>query len=96
MKARIEEVDSLHEAHVYEARVDDLREVADYAQKRADMGLQGSKDMWYAATVPAFIIQKFCNEKGIAWKEFMRNQSIQTYFLNSEYAAPFRVHKGTI
>lgn len=96
MKARIEEIDSLHEAHVYEARVDDLREVADHAQNMANAGLQGSKDMWYAATVPAFIIQKFCNEKGIAWKEFMRNQSIQTYFLNSDYAAPFRVHKGII
>jgi hypothetical protein len=96
MKARIEQVDDLHEAHIYEARVSDLKEVADYAQKRADMGLQGSKDMWLAATVPTFIIQKFCNEKGIAWKEFMRNGSLQTYFLNSEYAEPFRVHKGRI
>jgi hypothetical protein len=96
MKARIEDIDNVHEAHVCEARVDDLKEVADYAQARANAGLQGSKDMWFAATVPAFIIQKFCNEKGVAWKEFMRNESMQTYFLNSEYAAPFRVHKGTI
>lgn len=96
MKARIEEVDNLHEAHVYEARVSDLKEVADWTQKRANDGLVGTKDMWFAASVPAFVIQKFCNEKGIAWKTFMRNESLQTYFLNSDYAAPFRVRKGII
>jgi hypothetical protein len=96
MKARVEEISNTHEAIIYEAKIDDLKEVSDWAQKRADAGLQGSKDMWYAATVPAFIIHKFCHEKGIAWKEFMRNEGIQTSFLNSDYAAPFRVHKGTI
>lgn len=32
MRARIEEVDRHHEAHIYEADMDDLREVADHCK----------------------------------------------------------------
>ena len=32
MRARIEQVDDLHEAHVYEANMDDLHAVADHCK----------------------------------------------------------------
>lgn len=33
MRVRIEEVDSTHEAHVYEANMDDLHAVADHCKR---------------------------------------------------------------
>jgi len=33
MRARIEEISSTHEAHVYEANLDDLKSVADHCKR---------------------------------------------------------------
>ena len=96
MKASQVQVDSGHEAHVYEAKTDDLRSVADYARGRQDAGIHGDKDFKLAATVPVFIIHEFLNHKGLTWKEFMRDEKLQTWFLDSDYAKPFRVWKGRI
>lgn len=96
MKATIQAVDSSHDVHLYKAELSDIKEVADYAKSMQNAGHVGNKDVWFAASVPAFILQKFLNEKKITFARFMRDQALQTHFLNSDYAAPFRVHKGKI
>lgn len=48
-------------------------------------------DVVMLAEVPAEVLEKYCNERGIAWMEFMRSNDLQTDFINSEYARPFRV-----
>lgn len=50
-----------------------------------------SGDVVMLAEVPAEVLEKYCNERGVAWTEFMRSRDMQTEFINSEYARPFRV-----
>ena len=95
MKASIEQVDSLHEAHIYEAKLSDLREVESFCKKQSDVQKAGT-DFKHAATVPAWVIQKFCNERGVTFKELMRSSLMTNYFLDSEYCAPWRIWKGKI
>lgn len=96
MKATIQNIDTKNDAYVYETKISDIKAVADFAQDRANAGLLGDKDFKHAASVPAFIIQKYCDDKGIVWREFMNNQAMINSFLDSEYCTPFRIWKGRI
>jgi len=46
--------------------------------------------------VPAFIIQKYINENGVTFAEFMRNPSHATRLLNDPQYSGFRVAKGRV
>jgi hypothetical protein len=46
------------------------------------------------ATVPGEFIEHWCHVRGITFAAFMRDETIQTEFINSDFAKPFRVWKG--
>lgn len=56
MRARIEQIDDSHEAHIYEASMDDLHAVADHCKALQSAGLTGDRDMRALMTVPAIIV----------------------------------------
>jgi hypothetical protein len=57
-------------------------------------GQATANDVYELATIPGEFIEHWCAVNGIAWADFMSNPSIQTDFINSEFAKPFRVWKG--
>lgn len=57
MRARVEQVDDLHEAHVYSESLDDLRAVADQCKAFERSGLATDKEMRPLMTVPAILVQ---------------------------------------
>jgi hypothetical protein len=59
MRARIERVDDLHDAYVYEQSMDDLHAIADYCKARQNSdirGATGDKDMRMLAEIPGIIV----------------------------------------
>ena len=96
MKASIHNIDATKDAYVYEAQVSDIKAVADFAKDRANCGLIGDPDFKHAASVPAFIIHKYCDDRGMQWREFMNDQKLINQFLDSEYCKPFRIWQGRI
>lgn len=96
MRASVHNIDATKDAYVYEAKISDIKAVADFAQDRANAGLLGDKDFKHAASVPAFVIHKYCDDRGISWRDFMNNQAMVNQFLDSEYCTPFRIWKGRI
>lgn len=48
-------------------------------------------DMVMLGEVPGEVVEKYCNERGIPFASFIRSTELQTEFINSEYARPFRV-----
>jgi hypothetical protein len=50
--------------------------------------------MYELATVPGEFIEHWCHVNGVAWRDFMTSQTVQTDFINSDFAKPFRVWKG--
>lgn len=73
MHARIEAIDATHEAHIYEANMDDLRAVVDHCKALESAGDTGDRDFRKLAVIPGIIIQQYMNDNGVSYPEFMRN-----------------------
>lgn len=76
--------------------VESLQYVADHCKSLREAGETGSQDMRLLGVVPRFMIEMYCNDKGISFGEFMRNPEIQTRMLNDPALAAFRVHEGRV
>lgn len=76
--------------------LDNLRVVSDHCQRLRSSGLTGDKDMRVLAHVPGFMIEKWCNDHGITFAAFMRDNEIQTKMLNDPDMKAFRVYEGRV
>jgi hypothetical protein len=82
--------------------LDALRAVADHCKGLQSSGLTkltklpGEMEVRHLATIPGFIVEKWCNDHGIAFDEFMRDPSIQTRMLNDPELRYFRVSPGRV
>ena len=73
------------------ADMDQMRELERHCDALSAHKQNTTGDVVMLAEVPAEVLEKYCNECGIEWSDFMRSRDIQTEFINSEYARPFRV-----
>lgn len=96
MRARIEQLDAAHDVHVYEADHSDLKAVADHCAGLRGVGATGSSDMKHVARVPAILVQKYINDNGITFAEFMRDPKHAERFLADPAIAHFRVWEGKV
>jgi hypothetical protein len=96
MRARIEQVDPHHEAHIYEESMTDLHAVADHCKALSSAGLTGDKEMRHLATIPGILIQQYCNDNGVTFAQFMRQPEHANRMLNDPALSAFRIHKGRV
>lgn len=96
MKFELETVDDHHVAAIHRADMADLRMVADHCQNLRSLGEVGSKDMKHVATIPAFIVQKYINDNGITFAEFMREPKHANAMLADPALQAFRVWEGRV
>lgn len=59
-------------------------------------GAGNGKDEKLAMSVDGWVINDWCVKKGIAWAEFMRNQRLQTQFIEDPDNAAFRIWTGKL
>lgn len=83
-------------AAIHEASMDDLKMVAEHCGALRSAGFTGSKDMKLAARVPGFFVQKYLNDNGITFAEFMRDNKHVDRFLADPALAHFRVWQGRV
>lgn len=76
--------------------LDNLRVVSDHCQRLRSSGLTGDADMKVLAHVPGFMIEKWCNDHGVTFAEFMRDRAIQAKMLNDPDMRAFRVYEGRV
>ncbi len=74
----------------------DLQLVADHCANLRAIGDTGSKDMKLAASVPGIFIQKYLNDHGVTFAEFMRTPQHVDRLLNDPALAHFRVWQGRV
>lgn len=96
MKFRLEQVDDQHVAAVHEANMDDLQIVADHCAALRGVGATGSSEMKHVASVPAIIVQKYINDNGITFAEFMREPKHADRLLADPALSAFRVWTGRV
>jgi hypothetical protein len=78
------------------ADLDELRAVADHCKRLQSSGLVGDREVRHLATIPAFIVEKWLNDHGITFQEFMNDSRLQTRMLNDPALAYFRVAPGRV
>jgi len=78
------------------ADMDHLRGIADYCKARQNEGLTGSKDMPHLAEYPAEVVEKYCNDAGITFAEWMQNPAHAQVMLRDPALAHFRINPMTI
>lgn len=80
--------------------MDALRAVADHCKALQSCGLTrlrqlpGELDVRVLAEVPGIIVEKWCNDHGIAFDEFMRDPSVQKRMLDDPELRAFRIWPG--
>ena len=53
-------------------------------------------EMYYAGTIPNVVVEKYCTDKGITFREFMMNPVHHRRILNDPDFAKLRVWKGQL
>jgi len=81
---------------IAEAPMADLHAVADHCKALHNEGFTGDGDVKVLAHVPAIVIEKWLNDHGITFAEFMRDRSVRARMLNDPALAAFRVWKGKV
>lgn len=56
------------------ARSQDCTPIAEYAKAQHNAGCFGSSEVKHAARLPNVIVEKYCNDNGITFEEFMQNE----------------------
>lgn len=74
----------------------DLDPIMDQTGKLREMGHVGGSDMKHAASLPKVLIERYCNEKGITFEEWMREPKHVKAMLNDPQNEPFRIWKGRV
>lgn len=77
-------------------RFQDCTPIAEYAKAMHREGYHGSNEMKFAGTIPYVFIEKYCNDKGVAFHEFMSNKEHIRAVLNDPALADFRIWKGRL
>lgn len=74
----------------------DCTPYAERAQAMQAAGLHGSRDMRLAASVPAVLVERYCNQAGIDMAEFNSSKDHKRRLLNDPALAAFRIWPGRI
>ena len=74
----------------------DCTPYAERAQAMQAAGLHGSKDMRLAASVPAVLVERYCNQAGIDMAEFNSSHDHKKRLLNDPALAAFRIWPGRV
>lgn len=89
---------SLHveDGNVISQTSQDCTPIAEFAKAQHNAGYHGSSEVKHAASIPLVIVEKYCNENGVSFPEFMANPAhIRRVVMNPDNAA-FRIWPGKI
>jgi hypothetical protein len=76
--------------------IQDCTSILERAKAMHNEGLHGSKDMRLAASVPMVVIEKWCNDNGVAYEELGRSNELKRRMLNDPAISAFRVWGGRV
>lgn len=81
---------------LYVGRTQDCTTIAEYAKALHNEGHHGSSEMRHAAKIPLVIVEKYCNERGITFEQFMNDDAHLKAVVENPDNAMFRIWKGRI
>lgn len=84
------------ENRLYIGRSQDCTMIAEYAKALHNEGHHGSSEMRHAAKIPLVIVEKYCNERGITFEEFMGDEKHLKHVVENPDNKMFRIWTGRI
>ncbi|MGE5452430.1 MAG: hypothetical protein ACM3VZ_11390 [Acidobacteriota bacterium] len=87
---------ALQDGALITGTVQDCVPIAEAAKAKHNAGSFGSSEMKHAASIPMVMIEKYCNERGVTFHDFMKDKAHIRYMLNDPNLAMFRIWKGKV
>lgn len=78
------------------SRSQDVTEHLKATKELSAEGFGNGKDGKLAASIPKVIVEKYCNDNGITFQEFMQNKEHIKRILNDKSLEHFRIWKGRV
>lgn len=85
-----------HDGNMTVERVQDCTPILEQTKSLHNAGIQGSSELKHAARIPYVIVERYCNDNGIEFSEFMQNKEHLRRVLNDKSLEHFRVWKGRV
>lgn len=85
-----------HDGKLTFERVQDVEPILDFTHDLRASGQLGSSEMRHVASVPMVLIEAYCNDKGIDFREFMTNPEHHKRVLNDPALSLFRIWEGRV
>lgn len=75
-------------------RVQQCTPIADHAAGLRAIGAVGSSEMRFAAEFPMVTVERYCNDRGITWQDWLQDPAHAKAMLNDPALAAFRIWEG--
>jgi hypothetical protein len=80
----------------YVQRTQDCTPIAEETQALHREGFHGSSNVKHAARIPNILIEKYCQDNGITFREWLLDEAHIRRMLNDPALAHFRIWPGQI
>jgi hypothetical protein len=87
---------ALEDGNLITGTTQDCDPILDHVAHLRREGLTGSSDMRLAASVPYAVVEKYCNDSGITFREFSGSETHKIAFLNNPDYRALRVWEGRV
>lgn len=78
------------------ANSQDCTPIAEYAKAQHNAGFHGSSEVKHAARIPLVIVEKYCNENGVTFEDFMTDRVHMKRVVEDPANAMFRIWPGAL
>lgn len=86
----------VEEGKLYTGSAQDVEGILEDSKARHNAGMFGTSEMRHVAQLPMVIVEKYCNDAGIKFHEFMADQTHINRLVSSPDLEYFRIWKGAI
>lgn len=84
------------DGRLFVGRSQDCTPIAEDAKRRHNAGHHGSSEVKHAARIPAVVIEKYCNEQGVSFEQFMADPVHIKRVVEHPDNAMFRIWRGKL
>lgn len=86
----------LQDGNLITGTVQDCEPILERAKALHNEGLTGSSEMKHAASFPAVLVEKYCNDRGITFADFMAEPKHVRAMLSDPDLSGFRIWAGKV
>lgn len=92
----VQTVIALQDGDLVTGTVQDCTPIAERTKALHNEGMHGSGDMRHAASLPFVLVERYCNDRGISFEDFMRGKEHIKAMLNDPALSHFRIWPGRV